>query len=237
MTSEHFLDTNAMTDSVDEHHGKTILLSASLPAVIQGGSPGSGEPDSTWSLDQLAAYAHGKLDQFFGLAKKSTVEVFRAGQALVLARNQIAKDRAWGKWLKEKGIPRTTAWEAIQLVEKAEKEEAVADLTPPEAFKRFGVRKTRTKAVKTADSTEDNDIVDEAHTLASQQLPPTAPKDLLSFFTLIEKLLERAFQDRDKLDWEQQRIAETGKKIEDIVTVLDRWLAELDEKASATLAA
>ena len=46
-----------------------------------------------------------------------------------------------GDWLKGQNIPRTNAWEAMELFRLAETVEAVADLTLTQAKQKFGITK------------------------------------------------------------------------------------------------
>src|SRR5262249_40437737 len=94
------------------------------------------QPDDGWSTDRLAEYVHAKLDEARHvdnmaqqLAKRSSVQVFRAGHALSIVRDRLKVSRAWERWLKEHGIRKTSAWEAIELCRRAQTEEAVKILT------------------------------------------------------------------------------------------------------------
>ena len=114
-------------------------------------------PDVTWDLDRLAAYASSSLaeaarldEESIQIGRRSTVQIYRSGKALSLAREQLkAEGRGrWGRWLESHGIRRTTAWEAAELFERAKSEDVVADLTPAQAKQKFGItcapRKDRT---------------------------------------------------------------------------------------------
>jgi len=106
-------------------------------------------PNERWSLEKLAGFAgngFGEAKRLQGeataLARKSTVQIFWAGCALSLAKPKVkAEGKGWRKWLSERGIPRTNAWEAEELYKQAKKVEAVADLTLTEAKRKFGVTK------------------------------------------------------------------------------------------------
>lgn len=106
----------------------------------------AGSPSSDWSLEDLAAYVQARQNGLAALAKKSTVEVFKAGHALSIVK---AKVPGYMNWLKENQIKVTTAWEAVTLFEKAGSEEAIKGLTLTQAKKHFGViRPRKDKAAK-----------------------------------------------------------------------------------------
>lgn|GEM_PF-3543975 len=69
------------------------------------------------------------------------MQIFRSGHALAIARQKVKSERwgEWGRWQEEHNLKRTTAWEAIQLYERAGSEEAIANLTPSQAKRRFGI--------------------------------------------------------------------------------------------------
>jgi hypothetical protein len=107
-------------------------------------------PDESWEFDRLVSYGacavteSGKLlAEATSLGRKSTVQMFRAGRALSLARSKVPAGQGWIECLKIAGIPRTNAWEAMQLFERAGSEEAVSSLTPTEAKHKFGVTKPK----------------------------------------------------------------------------------------------
>ena len=102
-------------------------------------------PDESWDLDRLGIYAATGLSEasrlereFIQLGRRSTIQIFRAGRALSIAERKV-KWGEWGRWLVEHNIKRTTAWEAIQLYERAGSEEAIANLTPSQAKRRCGI--------------------------------------------------------------------------------------------------
>jgi hypothetical protein len=113
------------------------------------GRPEDAAPSESWEMDRLTAYAVKGLEQAKALeaeanivGRKSTVQLFRAGHALHILRGKLKGDGQWCGWLKGHGIPRTNAWEAIQLYVRAKTEEAVAELTPTQAKEKYGISKT-----------------------------------------------------------------------------------------------
>lgn len=104
-------------------------------------------PDDSWDLEQLGRYAATSLNEAdrllresIQLGRRSTVQIFRSGHALAIARRKVPWGE-WGRWLATHHIKRTTAWEAIQLYERAGSEEAIATLAPTEAKRRYGIDK------------------------------------------------------------------------------------------------
>jgi glycerol-3-phosphate dehydrogenase len=71
------------------------------------------------------------------LAHRSTVSLFRAGRVMAAIRHILKSQGKWTKWQKAHKVGVTSAWQAIQLVEKAGSEKAVAGLTRTEALKKF----------------------------------------------------------------------------------------------------
>ncbi len=108
-------------------------------------------PDDSWNLDRLARYATSglaeaaRLDhEAIQIGRRSTVQIFRSGRALSIARQRLKAEGwgRWGRWLEEHGIKRTSAWEAAELFERAKSEAQVHKLTLSEAKIRFGITKT-----------------------------------------------------------------------------------------------
>jgi hypothetical protein len=116
--------------------------------AIPAGPQAESFPDETWDLERLGSYAATSLNEAdrlqresIQLGRRSTVQIFRSGHALAIARQKVKSERwgEWGRWLAEHNIKRTTAWEAIQLYERAGYEEAIANLTPSQAKRRYGI--------------------------------------------------------------------------------------------------
>jgi hypothetical protein len=109
-------------------------------------------PDDTWDLDRLGNYARTGLDEAdrlqresLQLGRRSTVQIFRAGRAISIARKKVkaAKWGEWGQWLAQHGLKRTTAWEAAALFERAGSEEAIKNLTPDQAKRKYNITRDR----------------------------------------------------------------------------------------------
>ena len=107
-------------------------------------------PDDCWDLNRLGTYAETGLSEAnrllresIQLGRRSTVQIFRSGRALAIAQRKVKSEKwgEWGRWLATHNIKRTTAWEAIQLYERAGSEVAIAKLAPSEAKRRYGIGK------------------------------------------------------------------------------------------------
>lgn len=103
-------------------------------------------PSEGWTLDQLAEYARRQIvtsraiENSLGLlGRRSTVAFFRAGRALLVAREQLKTTGDWVKWQDDHQLPRTTVFEAISLYEAAKDEKAVETLALTEAKRCFGI--------------------------------------------------------------------------------------------------
>jgi hypothetical protein len=107
-------------------------------------------PDESWSFERLMNAATSAVvdaerlsTEATCLVHKSSVQIYRAGRVLNLARKKVPKGQTWERCLKSHGIPKTSAWEAMQLYERAPSEEAIASLTPAEAKVKYGVTKKK----------------------------------------------------------------------------------------------
>jgi hypothetical protein len=134
--------------SEDELHSLGMQIDPDNPTqAIHIAPQAESIPDESWDLDRLGDYARTGLsdaDRFkresIQLGRRSTVQIFRAGHALSIARRKVPWGE-WGPWLATRNIKRTTAWEAIELYQRAGSEEAIANLTPVEAKRRYGIGK------------------------------------------------------------------------------------------------
>ena len=103
------------------------------------------------SLEQLAklvkksiASSRKNAARALDFGRKSSVDLFNAGQALVAVRTQLEiNGLGYCEWLKEQKIPRTSAHEAVKLFEAAGTVEAVKDLPITEAKVKFGIVKAK----------------------------------------------------------------------------------------------
>jgi hypothetical protein len=99
---------------------------------------------------------------------------------LTLAQPKVKESGLnWTEWLKERNIPRTTAWEAMQLYERAKKVEAIADLMPTEAKQKFGVVKSKLKNESEENDESDSDPTTTVTSSAKESDVENAEQDAL----------------------------------------------------------
>src|SRR5262245_15120073 len=82
------------------------------------------KPDQSWTVEQLAIYAKGKVassahaeKEAILQAHKSAVALFWAGAALWLIRDKLKKEERWVAWQKANKLARSTVLEAVALYE------------------------------------------------------------------------------------------------------------------------
>jgi hypothetical protein len=111
--------------------------------------PSDALPNEGWTLEQLGQFALTSVAESKRLhadaaclARKSTVQVFWAGSALTYAKPKVKEaGHKWSEWLMEQRIPRTNAWEAMELFAKAKTADAIAEMTLTKAKRKFKVTK------------------------------------------------------------------------------------------------
>lgn len=108
------------------------------------------KPDPSWTVEQLAIYAKGKMaasvqaeKESILQAHKSAVDLFWAGAALWLIRDKLKKEERWVAWQKANKLARSTVLEAIALYENAKSPDALVGLGITAAKERFGVVKPK----------------------------------------------------------------------------------------------
>jgi hypothetical protein len=111
--------------------------------VVQQPQPVVPKPDATWTIEALLACALAFLAEAGILARKTTVAVLRAGLPLWLLRERLKCEKRWCKFQRERDLPRTSVWEAIELhlrvTEQGLTEDQVAAMPWPEAREFFGI--------------------------------------------------------------------------------------------------
>jgi len=93
-------------------------------------------PSANWSLKRLAAYTTSVLGVIQHAGRRMATQTYRVGRALYYAKKKVLN---WDAWLREHGIPKMTAWEAIKLYEAVKSEEELEGLTATEAKIRYGI--------------------------------------------------------------------------------------------------
>jgi hypothetical protein len=113
-------------------------------------------PEASMSVESLMKLGAAEFGEFsrldeeaMGLARRSTIAFFRAGRAWSLAKGKVS-DRTWGKLLDKHNIPRSSAWEAIELFNRAEQEEAISGMTRAAALKKFDIRQPKKASATSA---------------------------------------------------------------------------------------
>ena len=111
--------------------------------------PESVVPEADWGIDRLTQYVVSAYQTTTSieaslaiLTRRSVISAFRLGKALWLVRDQMKQIGSWGDWCEQHGVKRTTAYEYVQLFEKAKTEDAVKGMTLTQAKQFFGVSGT-----------------------------------------------------------------------------------------------
>ena len=78
------------------------------------------------------------------LSRRSTVSLYSVGRVLSAIKEKLKIEGRWTKWQKDHKVGVTSAWQAIQLFEKAFSEEAIVGLTRSEALIKFNITKSKT---------------------------------------------------------------------------------------------
>lgn len=133
-------DSSRSGESVDGDDNNTV-------ATADAGDISTSDNERLHTIfkDALANLKKAKALQAraFGFLRKTTFHVFEAGRVLDEARKILTNGKLWCAWLKEYEIPRTSAWEAIQLFRRAKSVSAIEGLQITEAKIKFGIQKPR----------------------------------------------------------------------------------------------
>jgi hypothetical protein len=136
-----------------------------MSATIRKANEG---PQKSWSTKRLSNYAKKTLHEANVLQRKSTRLIFRAGQALNWIHAPLKEERRWGEWLREADIGGMRAWRAMKLAERAGSEDEIADLTPTDAYLKYGI-------VRYADNTRLEECPATAETDTERATPQAEP--------------------------------------------------------------
>jgi hypothetical protein len=114
-------------------------------------------PDPTWDLERLASYAKDRfaIAEFFG--RKTAMQLWRAGRALLIVKDKLKAERKWTVWAEEHGLPMTSVYDAIKIAERFEQEDDIVGLTTIEARTIAGTIKPRRADDKGVTNTEPRD--------------------------------------------------------------------------------
>jgi len=130
-------------DKREKHETQFPLVPAAPQAAQPADLAPAQKPDATWTIEALLAYAMAWLAQAGVLARKTTLAVLRAGLPLFIIRERLKPERKWCQFQKERNLPRTSVWEAIELhlrvTERGFTEEQAAEMPWPEPLEFFGI--------------------------------------------------------------------------------------------------
>jgi hypothetical protein len=90
-------------------------------------------PDPSWDLDQLAAYTRDRFTIADLWGRKSAVQIWRAGKAVLIVQERLKQERKWTAWAQEHDLPLTSVYEAIKIAEKFDSEADITGFTVIEA--------------------------------------------------------------------------------------------------------
>ena len=134
--------------SENEPAKKSSVKPESQPDILGLIDQHEDKPSADWDLENLTGYVTHQQDRLNALQKRTTVEVFRCGHALSLAKPLVeSSEITWSEYLKQLGIKSTTAWEAIVLYENAGSEDNVKNMTLTQAKVQFSVVKAKNRKV------------------------------------------------------------------------------------------
>ncbi len=134
-------------DKCEKHETQFPLVPAASQAAQPADLAPAPKPDETWPTDALLALVMALLAEAGVLARKTTALVFKAGHALSLLRPRFKSAGGWCKFQRDRNLPRTSVWEAIELYERATEqghdEDDVSTMTWTEAKEYFEIAKPK----------------------------------------------------------------------------------------------
>ncbi len=100
-------------------------------------------PDVSASLDEFAQYAVKMVEQIRQTPIRMAVDVFRLGQAMVLAKGKVGGRGKWVAWQAANNLPRPTINHAIRLYKHFGNEAALDGKTIMVAKREAGILKPK----------------------------------------------------------------------------------------------
>lgn len=129
---------------------KTIVKNNSISLIGGETEPQDLSGLTLPELETIFARELGEADHLLAesdcLSRRSTVSLYRAGRVLSAIKEKLKLVGNWTKWQKDHKVGVTSAWQAIQLFQRAS-EEAVSKLTRTEALIKFNITKPKPASV------------------------------------------------------------------------------------------
>ena len=140
-------------------------------------------PDPEWDLDHLAAYTRDRMEFAGILGRRTALQIWRAGLALLIVREKQKAERRWTEWCQAQNIPLSSAYEAMRVAERFENEVDIAGFTAIEAKLIAGTVRTKPKGgVTTVEPRDEHELTNETAEAASEDgdsgevKPPSMPE-------------------------------------------------------------
>ena len=118
------------------------LTTAVIPAA-----PTEELPQRAWSPEKLVAYSASAFERANVMARRTAIEAWLAGRALMLAYEKTNRGE-WIPLLKAHSIPRSTANELIRLAKRVRSKKVLENLTVAEAMKISGIRRDKKETAR-----------------------------------------------------------------------------------------
>lgn len=226
-----------------------LMITESDPQVLVPVNRTLGQQlDESWELEDLAHYAVATLAQSQDLraqaqqlTRKSTVFLYRAGHALSLAKKRMKSSKQWCDWQRQYSIPRSSAWYAVALYEKAGSEQEVEGLSRQAALAKFGIEKPKKKkdegksqnCVLTPNAQSDQKAEDNSSDAVQKSTRPRRsgpsstttsppkenPKAVLLILNALRSQLEYCREDLSKIDWSTESSEDYREAIDLILSL------------------
>ena len=96
-------------------------------------------PSIEWDADQLAEYVRERLSYAELFGRKTALQLWLAGRALLLVKTILKAERRWTSWAKKNGIGLTAAYNCMRIAETFPDEDAIHGLTTVEVKQIAGI--------------------------------------------------------------------------------------------------